>query len=352
MSTNLKDYHYDLPDECIARFPVQKRDESRLLVLNRHSQRIEHKIFREIHDYLQPDDCLVLNRSKVFPARLKCHKSTGGKVEVFLLNLPNEALEGGIKRAEAIAIVHSSKPLKPGAKVMCGDRLEVEFMEIFPDGKVRVALHHAFESVMDAIELCGEVPLPPYIRRQPTEKDKTTYQTVYARESGSVAAPTAGLHFTHELMNQLGEKGIKIVTLTLHVGYGTFAPIKTKDIREHTLHEEWIKLEQEAVDIIRHCKQAGGRVIATGTTTVRALEASCIKTGNAEPFEGLCGLYIMPGYQFRLVDAMITNFHLPDSSLLVLVSAFAGRQFVLNAYRQAINAGYRFYSYGDAMLIL
>lgn len=352
MSIRLEDYSYSLPDAQIARFPAQKRDESRLLVLNRRDKSLEHKIFRDVCDYLQPGDCLVVNHSKVFPARLKCFKPTGGKVEVFLLQLPHEVSKNGKKGAETIAISHSSKSLKIGAKVMCGNRLEVEIMEILPEGKVKIALRHDFSNVIEAIENCGEVPLPPYLKRKAMETDKDTYQTVYAKETGSVAAPTAGLHFTQDLMERLKKKGVKLATITLHVGYGTFAPVKVQDIREHKIHSEWVKIGQDALNIIKECKKTGGRVFATGTTTVRALEACQLEKGELAPYEGACDLYIMPGFEFKVVDAIITNFHLPESSLLILVSAFAERKFVLEAYHQALEAGYRFYSYGDAMLIL
>lgn len=295
---------------------------------------------------------MVVNHSKVFPARLKCFKPTGGRVEVFLLQLPHETSKNGRKEAETIAISHSSKPLKAGTKVLCGSRVEVEIMEILQEGKVKIALRHDFENVIEAIENCGEVPLPPYLKRKAMETDKNTYQTVYAKETGSVAAPTAGLHFTQDLMDRLEKKGVRLATITLHVGYGTFAPVKVKDIRDHKIHEEWVKIGQNTINTIKDCKQTGGRVFATGTTTVRALEACYLQNEGLAPYEGACALYITPGFEFKAVDAMITNFHLPESSLLILVSAFAGREFVLEAYQQALEAGYRFYSYGDAMLIL
>jgi S-adenosylmethionine:tRNA ribosyltransferase-isomerase len=297
---------------------------------------------------MEPGDCLVLNDSKVFPARLNCIKSTGGKIEFFLLHFPRESGNGV---AFAKALYRSSKPVRQGQKIHGKGALEIEVLEVNSAGQVDVKLMYQGELLL-ALKSCGDIPLPPYIRRSPVPSDVEQYQTIYAREIGSVAAPTAGFHFTEEQLLLAREKSINIAWITLHVGYGTFAPVRTSDIREHKIHHEWISVPESTVEKIISTRKKGGRVIAVGTTTVRALEATVNGTGEINAFQGLCDLYILPGRPFQVVDCLITNFHLPKSSLLILVSAFAGRGRILSAYEKAVNAGYRFFSYGDAMIIL
>ena len=344
----LVEYDYHLPPHLIAQYPLGDRSSSRLMVLDRDTGKISHRIFRDLLDYINPEDCIVLNDSKVFPARLNCIKSTGGKVEFFLLHFPRE---NGNGMAFAKALCRSSKPVRQGQKIRCKGPLEIEVLEVGSAGQVDVKLVYQGELLL-ALKSCGDIPLPPYIRRSPVPSDVEQYQTIYAREIGSVAAPTAGFHFTEEQLLLAREKSINIAWITLHVGYGTFAPVRTSDIRKHRIHHEWISVPESTVEKIISTRKKGGRVIAVGTTTVRALEATVNGTGIINAFQGLCDLYILPSRRFQVVDCLITNFHLPKSSLLILVSAFAGRGRILSAYKKAMNAGYRFFSYGDAMLIL
>lgn len=346
----LENYDYHLPDHRIARYPAQQRHESRLLVLHRRDGRLEHLKFRDVVHYLRPGDCLVLNDSKVFPARLIGRKETGGRLEIFLLRWPEES---GPARAEAEVLYRASKPLRPGESFVFGglSGIEIQVAETKGPGRARVILSWTGD-LEEVLSRVGRVPLPPYLRREDEEIDRSRYQTVYARHTGSVAAPTAGLHFSPELLEELGRLGVTTARLTLHVGYGTFAPIRAEDIREHRIHSEWISISRQAADTINEARAAGGRIVAVGTTSVRSLEFVADHHGRLQPYTGECDLYIMPGHRFRIVDAMITNFHLPKSSLLVLVSAFAGRKSILQAYREAVHKGYRFYSYGDSMLIL
>jgi len=275
-------------------------------------------------------------------------KSTGGKVEFFLLHFPRE---NGNGVAFARALCRSSKPVRQGQEIRCKGPLEIEVLEVSSAGQVDIKLVYRGE-LLSALKSCGDIPLPPYIRRSPVPSDVEQYQTIYAREIGSVAAPTAGFHFTEEQLLLAVEKNINIARITLHVGYGTFAPVRTSDIRKHRIHHEWISVPESTVEKIISTRKTGGRVIAIGTTTVRALEATVNGTGEINAFQGLCDLYILPGRPFQVVDCLITNFHLPKSSLLILVSAFAGRGRIFSAYKEAINAGYRFFSYGDAMFIM
>ena len=344
----LVEYDYHLPPHLIAQYPLGDRSSSRLMVLDRDTGKISHRIFRDLLDYINPEDCIVLNDSKVFPARLNCIKSTGGKVEFFLLHFPRE---NGNGMAFAKALCRSSKPVRQGQKIRCKGPLEIEVLEVSSAGQVDVKLMYRDELLL-ALESCGDIPLPPYIRRSPIPSDVEQYQTVYAREIGSVAAPTAGFHFTEEQLLLAKEKNINIAWITLHVGYGTFAPVRTSDICKHRIHHEWISVPESTVKKIISTRKTGGRVIAIGTTTVRALEATVNGTGEISAFQGLCDLYILPGRRFQVVDCLITNFHQPKSSLLILVSAFAGRDRILSAYKKALNAGYRFFSYGDAMFIM
>ena len=338
----LEEFDYNLPEELIAQVPIAKRDESRLMVLHRESKKVEHKTFKDIIDYLRPGDCLVRNNTKVIPARLYGKKETGANVEFVLLN----QIEGDIWES----IVRPGNKLKPGTKVEFGDGLlKATILDIMDGGtrKVEFEYEGIFNEILDEI---GLMPLPPYIHESLKEKDR--YQTVYAKYNGSAAAPTAGLHFTPELLKRIEEKGIKIANVTLHVGIGTFRPVKEENIEEHKMHTEHFYIKQEDVEKINETKKAGGRVIAVGTTSCRVLETiASEETGLVEATEGDTGIYIYPGYKFKCIDGLITNFHLPKSTLLMLVSALAGREFVLDAYNEAVKEKYRFFSFGDAMLI-
>ena len=338
----LEEFDYNLPEELIAQVPIAKRDESRLMVLHRESKKVEHKTFKDIIDYLRPGDCLVRNNTKVIPARLYGKKETGANVEFVLLN----QIEGDIWES----IVRPGNKLKPGTKVEFGDGLlKATILDIMDGGtrKVEFEYEGIFNEILDKI---GLMPLPPYIHESLKEKDR--YQTVYAKYDGSAAAPTAGLHFTPELLKKIEEKGVKIANVTLHVGIGTFRPVKEENIEEHKMHTEHFYIKQEDVEKINETKKAGGRVIAVGTTSCRVLETiASEETGLVEATEGDTGIYIYPGYKFKCIDGLITNFHLPKSTLLMLVSALAGREFVLDAYNEAVKEKYRFFSFGDAMLI-
>lgn len=340
------DFDYDLPESSIAQTPVEPRDSSRLLVVNRHTGDLEHRLFRDVLDYLNPGDLLVLNQTRVIPARIFAHKPTGGRVELLLLRrrdaLTWEALVGG-------------KGLRAGSLLEVENGPRAEIIEILDGPERLIRFSEAIEPFFSAV---GNVPLPPYIHERLTDPER--YQTVYAREPGSAAAPTAGLHFTQELLQAAQAGGVKIAYVTLHVGLDTFAPVTESDPQEHKIHSEWCELPPETADLINQTRVSGGRVIAVGTTSVRTLESAGVKdAGDASrnsawvsSFVGATELFILPGYQFRIVNAMITNFHLPRSTLIMLVSAFAGRDRVLAAYQTAIRQGYRFYSFGDAMLIL
>lgn len=355
----LEAYDFSLPDENIAQKPADKRDNSRLLVINRDKSKVEDKHFSNIVDYISPGDLLIVNDTKVFPARLTGKKKTGGKVEIFLLEYPvidlspEPATE--LQVATAPVLIKSSKRPKVDSIIYLNDKLYCSILEQLDGGKAIVALHYSKENDLALLlDECGQVPLPPYIARKEgsTEEDKTRYQTVYANQPGAVAAPTAGLHFTEELLSDLQQKGITTTSITLHVGYGTFAPVREKNIKAHTIHEEYISVSHEVVEEINATKERGGKVWAVGTTTVRALEFAAKETGSIVPTEGWCNLYILPGYEFKVIDHLITNFHLPKSSLLFLVSALCGREKLLQYYDDAIENGYRFYSYGDAMVII
>ena len=338
----LDEFDYNLPEELIAQVPIAKRDESRLMVLHRDNKRVEHKTFKDIIDYLNPGDCLVRNNTKVIPARLYGKKDTGANVEFVLL----KQIEGDIWES----IVRPGNKLKPGSVVNFGDGiLKATILDIMEGGtrKVQFEYEGIFNEILDKI---GLMPLPPYIHESLKEKDR--YQTVYAKYNGSAAAPTAGLHFTPELLKKIEEKGVKIANVTLHVGIGTFRPVKEENIEEHKMHTEHFYIKQEDVDKINETKKSGGRVIAVGTTSCRVLETIASEdTGLVEATEADTGIYIYPGYKFKCIDGLITNFHLPKSTLLMLVSALAGREFVLEAYNEAVKEKYRFFSFGDAMFI-
>ncbi len=333
---NLKDFDYSLPPELIAKYPVVPRHSAKLMVLNRREKSIKHDIFWNLPQYLEEGDILIFNNSKVLPARLYGRKTTGGKVEVLLTDYIDkhvwDALIGG-------------KNIKKGTRVVISEDFEAEVLEHIEVSKFRVRL--ITEDPAKALDKYGKIPIPPYLEREEEDIDRVYYQTVFAKEEGSVASPTASLHFSEELLQRLKDFGIKTAFITLHVSYGTFKPVKVEKIEEHQVDPEYIKVPKETVELILQTKKKGKRVIAVGTTVVRALESKPF-----EPFEGWTNLYIYPGFEFKVVDGLITNFHLPRSSLLFLVCAFGEREFILSAYKEAVEKKYRFYSYGDGMLIL
>ena len=342
--TSLKksDFYFDLPEELIAQDPLEDRSSSRLLMLHKETGEIRHEIFRNVIDYLQAGDCLVLNNTKVIPARLLGEKEdTGAHVEVLLL-----------KRHEADVwetLVRPGKKCRPGSRLSFGEGLlKAEVMEVVEEGNrlVRFEYEGIFEEVLDKL---GEMPLPPYITHK--LQDKNRYQTVYAKYDGSAAAPTAGLHFTPQLLADIEEKGVKIAYVTLHVGLGTFRPVKEENILDHHMHSEYYQVSEEAAEIINSTKKAGGRVICVGTTSCRTVESASTSDGVIHAGCDNTEIFIYPGYQFKVLDCLITNFHLPESTLVMLVSALAGRENVLTAYKEAVEEKYRFFSFGDAMLI-
>ena len=337
-----QDFYFDLPEELIAQDPLEDRSSSRLLVLDKKTGATSHHIFREIKDYLKPGDCLVINNTKVIPARLIGEREgTGGKVEVLLLK----------RRSDNVweTLVKPGKKARPGMRLSFGDGLlHAEVQEVVDEGNrlIRFEYEGIFEEILDQL---GQMPLPPYITHQ--LKDKNRYQTVYAKYEGSAAAPTAGLHFTEELLEQIRAKGVKIARVTLHVGLGTFRPVKVEDVTEHHMHTEFYHVSEEAADIINETKKQGGRVICVGTTSCRTIESAADDQGIVHATEGDTDIFIYPGYQFKVLDCLITNFHLPESTLLMLVSALAGKENIMAAYREAVEMRYRFFSFGDAMFI-
>jgi len=352
---SLQAYNYTLPPENIAQHPEDSRENSRLLILNKKTAKREHGYFHNIIDLLNSGDLLVVNNTKVFPARLYGKKESGGKVEVFLLSYPVETeVDNEIKQAEVTALIKSSKRPKPGTTLFLGPDLEAEVLELLDGGKVKIKLSYSLGKDLSAIlEKHGQVPLPPYISRTEgsTEEDRERYQTVYAKKPGAVAAPTAGLHFSEKLLQDLQNKGVNSTQITLHVGHGTFAPVRCEDIREHKIHQEYVSVSAASANMINRTRKAGGKIWAVGTTTVRTIEFMTDHDGQVVAGNDWCGLYIIPGYTFKVVDNLITNFHLPESSLLFLVSALCGRESLMETYQEAIRMGYRFYSYGDAMAI-
>jgi S-adenosylmethionine:tRNA ribosyltransferase-isomerase len=357
----LDDYDYHLPPERIAQFPAPQRDQSRLLVLPPRTTGVRHRAFADIIDYLREDDLLVVNTTKVFPARLLGQKQTGGKAELFLLSLPRTVAASDRsspwKEATAPALIKSSKRPKTGCLLFFGARLQARIDALREDGKAEVTLLYkpdGDQSLETLLEAHGQMPLPPYISRPDgsSGEDLHRYQTRYARQTGSVAAPTAGLHFSDELLRHISAKGVEMATIVLHVGYGTFAPVRTADIRDHLIHRERVEVSATTAEQINRAKAARRRVWAVGTTTVRTLEFTADEHGRIQSGTGDCDLFIYPGFQFRVVDNLITNFHLPKSSLLFLVAALAGRQRILDAYEEAVVHEYRFFSYGDAMAII
>jgi S-adenosylmethionine:tRNA ribosyltransferase-isomerase len=337
----LSEFDYFLPEELIAQHPCEPRDHSRLLVLDKNTGAISHNYFFDLLQYLNAGDTLVFNDTRVIPARLIGAKAeTGGKVEVFLLNRKSES--------DWEALVKPGKKARPGAIIIFSDRLSCEILESTDFGGriVRFSYEGIFEEILDQL---GETPLPPYITEQLADKER--YQTVYARERGSAAAPTAGLHFTTDLMKRIEEKGIHLAFVTLHVGLGTFRPVNTDNITDHVMHREYYSVLPETAELINRTKQEGGRIIAVGTTAIRTLETATIN-GILEAKSGWTEIFIYPGYTFKIVDAAVTNFHLPKSTLLMLISALAGQQKVFAAYKEAVEQGYKFFSFGDAMLII
>ncbi len=335
------DFYFDLPEELIAQDPLLDRSSSRLLMLDKKTGVTKHETFKNVIDYLNPGDCLVLNNTKVIPARLIGNRETGGAVEVLLLK----------RHASDIweCLVKPGKKCKPGAKLVFGDGiLKAEVMETVEEGNRLIQFEYEgiFEEVLDKL---GEMPLPPYITHK--LQDKNRYQTVYAKYEGSAAAPTAGLHFTNELLKKIEEKGVKIAYVTLHVGLGTFRPVKVDNVLEHHMHSEYYEITKEAADTINDAKKRGNKVICVGTTSCRTIESAADENGHLEPKCDNTEIFIYPGYKFKVLDELITNFHLPESTLVMLVSALAGKDNVLNAYEEAIKEKYRFFSFGDAMFI-
>ncbi|WIF94362.1 tRNA preQ1(34) S-adenosylmethionine ribosyltransferase-isomerase QueA [Caminicella sporogenes] len=335
------DFYFDLPQELIAQVPLEKRDMSRLMVLDKKTGDVEHKIFKDIIEYLDEGDCLVLNDTRVIPARLFGQKDTGANVEFLLLRR--------IDKDRWQTLVKPGKRAKVGSKFTFGDgELRGEIVDLAEEGTriIEFGYEGIFEEVLDKL---GNMPLPPYI----TEKleDRERYQTVYSKHSGSAAAPTAGLHFTENLLKKIKDKGVKIAFITLHVGLGTFRPVKAKNINEHKMHSEFYIVSKETADIINETKKNGGKIISVGTTATRALETATSDNGHMKECSGWTDIFIYPGYRFKVIDRLITNFHLPESTLIMLVSALAGRENVLNAYKIAVKEKYRFFSFGDAMFI-
>jgi S-adenosylmethionine:tRNA ribosyltransferase-isomerase len=334
------DFTFDLPENQIAQTPIVNREKSKLMVLDRKSETIEHKSFYNILEHLNEGDCLVMNNSRVLPARMFGTKTTGAVIEILLLKRQT------LDRWECL--VKPGKRAKPGTIINFSDKLEGQVLEDLEDGVKLLEFKYdgVFESI---IEELGEMPLPPYIKEK--LEDQERYQTVYAEVNGSAAAPTAGLHFTEDLMEKIREKGVSIAYVTLHVGLGTFRPVKVDNVDDHIMHSEYYELNEYNADIIRNAKGKGGRIISVGTTSTRTLESICKKLGKLEMDSGWTDIFIYPGYEFQAIDALITNFHLPESTLLMLVSAFSNREYILKAYKEAVDNNYRFFSFGDAMFI-
>ena len=336
------DFYFDLPEELIAQTPLEKRDSSRLLHLDRQTGEIEHRHFYNLPEYLREGDCLVLNDTRVLPARLLGSRKSGGGVELVLLR------DLGEGRWECLS--RPGRKTKPGTELFFGDGELTATVEAVAEGGNRIVHFHYDGIFLEVLERLGKMPLPPYIKEE--LQDAERYQTVYSRELGSAAAPTAGLHFTPELLKQIQEKGVKVCYITLHVGLGTFRPVKEDEIENHEMHSEFCIISRETADAVNETKRNGGRVIAVGTTSCRTLESFASEDGHLEPASGWTDIFIYPGYHFKCIDALVTNFHLPESTLIMLVSALAGREHILNAYRVAVEERYRFFSFGDAMLIL
>ena len=338
---NLTDFQYQLPDELIARYPAEQRTASRLLAMDRHNGNLGHHGFVDLVDLLNPNDLLIFNNTRVIPARLFGEKETGGKVEVMV-----ERITSG---SRGIAQIRASKSPKPGSRILLDKDLSIRVVDRVDDMFLIESDDEA--SLAMVLQAVGHMPLPPYIDREDEEMDRERYQTVYSEREGAVAAPTAGLHFDQPMLNTLRDKGVDFAFVTLHVGAGTFQPVRAEKIEEHKMHSEYAEVGADVCNQIREARAAGGRIIAVGTTSVRCIETASVAKGWIEPYYGDTEIFIYPGYEYKSVDAMITNFHLPESSLIMLVSAFAGRENTLNAYQKAIEDKYRFFSYGDAMFI-
>ncbi len=355
----LQAYDYHLPEKNIAQYPADRRDQSRLLVLDRNSGAVTHLFFSDIVSLIRKGDVLVINDTKVFPARLSGKKKTGGKVEVFLLGYPlliaEEHSQSSQRQFSCDALIKSSRRPAAGATLIINEHCQCRLLHYGNRGKwsVRLSIAPGFD-LDDILAANGDIPLPPYISRVhgTTEQDAARYQTVYANQVGAVAAPTAGLHFTEALLDQLRSTGVEIAPLTLHVGYGTFSPVEEPDISKHAIHAEHIAISPDCAAAINKAKKTGGKVWAVGTTSVRALEFCSDENGCVSPYNGWCDLYIRPGFRYRVIDNLITNFHLPRSSLMFLVAALCGRETLLECYHLAVSHDYRFYSYGDAMTII
>jgi S-adenosylmethionine:tRNA ribosyltransferase-isomerase len=350
MTYHIQDYDYHLPKHLIAQTPAGKRDQSRLLVYNRQTKRVRHTQFSHIVDYLSSDDLMVINNTRVIPARLLGKKETGGKIEVFVLDY-NQAVMGkqdGSFQCECM--IRSSKPPKKGSKIYFSSHNQA--MVLTPPENGRCEIQFLCDNFLDFLNKIGETPLPPYIQRTADNSDKYRYQTIYAKNHGAVAAPTAGLHFTGQLFEKIKTMGIQIVPITLHVGYGTFMPVRVTDIRKHKMHAEYIEVSTETAQMIQKARSNHQRVIVVGTTGVRTLEYIYQLKKEIVPFKGYCDCFIYPPYSFQVVDALITNFHLPQSTLLMMIAAFVGRQDILSVYQTAIAEQYKFFSYGDAMMLM
>ena len=339
----LSDFYYDLPPELIAQEALKERTASRLLQLDteQNPTKINDKHFSDIIDLIQKDDLLIFNNTRVIPARLRGNKSSGGKVEVMV--------ERVLDKHHILAHIRSNKSPKAGTQLLLEEQINVEVTG--RQGRLFEIKFLHDQSVFELLEKYGHIPLPPYIERDDTENDRERYQTVFAKKVGAVAAPTAGLHFTNALLNALTNKGVKTAQVTLHVGAGTFLPVSVENLEDHIMHSEWVEVDQSVCDAVAACKARGGKVVAVGTTSVRSLESAAKTTGKIQPFSDDTQLFITPGYQFNVVDAMITNFHLSESTLLMLVSAFSGYDNIMKAYQHAIQEKYRFFSYGDAMFL-
>ncbi|MCK5450221.1 MAG: tRNA preQ1(34) S-adenosylmethionine ribosyltransferase-isomerase QueA [Candidatus Omnitrophica bacterium] len=334
----LSEFYYDLPKELIAQEPMKERDMSRLMVLDRETRDISEKVFKDIEEYIFEGDCLVLNNTRVMPVRLLGKRKTGANVEIFLLNPGAERMK---------ALIRPSKRIKEKETIRIKGGIEAVVL-----GAADVGRFVEFHVSMDEVLRHGHMPLPPYIAREDNSRDREDYQTVYACNPGATASPTAGLHFTRDLIGKLRNKGVSVVYVTLHTSYGTFAPVKEDNIEDHVMHREYYEMSQDAADKINDVKEKGGRIFAVGTTSIRVLETASEEKGRVEASKGETDLFVYPGYDFKMVDAIITNFHLPESTLLMLVSAFSGKSYMLEGYRRAIDLKFRFFSYGDAMLIL
>ena len=340
----IEEFDYHLPLSQIAQYPSPQRGESSLMILHRQRGATDHQAFKDISKYLHPGDLLVMNNTRVLPARLIGKKETGGRIDMLLIPSWN-GTKGKWK-----ALIKGAGKIKQGARIRFEPEFQGEIEEV-KDGKGRVTFSYHGE-MTELLQKIGHIPLPPYIKRGDEPLDRERYQTVFAERDGSIAAPTAGLHFTHALLQSLRENGVRTTMITLHIGIGTFTPIKSRDIEDHAMEPEWIEISEETAGEINATKARGGRVISVGTTTTRALESFCDGNGGVKSGKGMSSLFIYPPYRFRVIDGLVTNFHLPKSTLIMLVSAFAGKDFLMKAYQEAVNKQYRFYSYGDAMLII